>query len=120
MAETGDSMSEHRPILAFASSSKGSIPSGAPQFVPPPHHPSPSRQGERLRPQFSTLKSAFESGRAAATRESTESDPELVIVFDVVGHVDRFVRAVSGVEGLEFLAEVLDEDHSPDLSLIHI
>jgi hypothetical protein len=36
------------------------------------------------------------------------------VVFDLVGTVDAFARAVRHVEGLEFLAEFQDEDAEPD------
>lgn len=107
-------MNDVRPLLAFPPSSKGPIPAGPPQFSPPPHRPSATRQGERLRPQFSALQSAFDSARVTANSETAEADPELVVVFDVVGSIDRFARAASQVEGLEFLAEFIDEDGDPD------
>ncbi len=37
------------------------------------------------------------------------SDPELVAVFDLAGSVEAFIRAVSHIEGLEFLS-YLQED----------
>ena len=36
-------------------------------------------------------------------------DPELVAVFDLAGTVERFLRAASNIDGLEFLSD-LQED----------
>ena len=52
--------------------------------------------------------------RAEASDRTTEPNPELVVVFDLVGTVEDFSRAVSQVSGLEFLAEFEDEDREPD------
>ncbi len=57
---------------------------------------------------------ALEAGRIQATATATESDPELVVVFDLAGTVERFIRAVRDIEGLEFLAEVDDEPYDAD------
>jgi hypothetical protein len=43
-----------------------------------------------------------------------ESDPELVVVFDVAGSVGGFMRAVGQVEGLSFLAEIQEDESDPD------
>lgn len=107
-------MSESRPLLAFPPSTIGHIPAGPPRFIPRPHHPTPARQGIRLTPQFASLKGSIAAGRTNMGASTTESDPELVVVFDVAGSVDRFVRAVSGIEGLEFLAELAEEEQDPD------
>jgi hypothetical protein len=40
-------------------------------------------------------------------------DPELVLVFEVVGTIDEFINAVKRIEGFEYLAE-LDEDGIDD------
>jgi hypothetical protein len=49
-----------------------------------------------------------------AGTETEESDPELVVVFDVAGSVDGFMRAVAQVEGLSFLAEIEEDEGDPD------
>lgn len=76
--------------------------------------PSASRQGVRLTPQFNLLREAFENERALVSDGANEIDPELVVVFDLAGSVDKFRNAVQKVEGLEFLAEYLDEQVEPD------
>lgn len=106
-------MSDPRPILAFPPPTAGPIPAGRPRFGRPTR-PSAERQAQRLAPKFQQLQHAIEQGRALATTATTESDPELVVVFDVAGSVDRFLRATRGVPGLEFLAAMDDGTRDAD------
>jgi Subtilase family len=106
-------MTDVRPLLPFGPPRSGPIPPGVPRPIPRPRVPA-ARQGERLSPQFRALGEAFAAGRMAAGSVPVESDPELVVVFDLAGTVQEFRRAVSGVAGLEFLAELADEDVEPD------
>lgn len=104
-----DRGSETRPLLAFAPPSEGLIPPDLTRrMFPRPRGPGGARQGQRLSPQFEALHQAISAGRAEATETATEPDPEMVLVFDLAGTVAHFARAVTGVPGLEFLAE-LDE-----------
>lgn len=74
-----------------------------------------ARQGQRLSPQFNALAKAFESKRAQlADGHVEEVDPELVLVFDLAGTVENFYNAVNKVEGLEFLAEMIEDAAEPD------
>lgn len=107
-------MTESRSLLAFAPPSSGPIPPARPAFVPPPRRPSPERQGRRLAPQFAALRDALTAGRAETTDATAEPDPELVVVFDLAGTADEFMRAVARIDGLEFLAEVDEDDAEPD------
>ncbi len=107
-------MSDARPLLAFGPPTAGPIPTGSPQFPRPPRGPSPQRQGERLTPQFAALAEALAAQRARTEASTDEQDPELVVVFDLAGTVAEFHRAVAGVAGLEFLAELAEEDAEPD------
>jgi Subtilase family len=107
-------MTEPRPLLAFAPATSGPIPTGRPFFIPPPRRPTAERQGRRLTPQFSALRDALNASRARTAGVTTEPDPELVVVFDLAGSVDRFMRAIAGIDGLEFLAEVAEDAIDPD------
>lgn len=107
-------MSEPRPLLAFADPASGPIPVGSPRNPGRPHHPDPARQGTRIAPQFQILSDALQAGRAELSSDAPGSDPELVAVFDLVGSVDGFLRAVRDVEGLEFLADFVGEGADPD------
>lgn len=52
--------------------------------------------------------------RVSVSDATTEPDPELVVVLDLAGTVEAFSRAVVGVPGLEFLAELEEDDAEPD------
>jgi hypothetical protein len=52
--------------------------------------------------------------RLEAAESTAEPDPELVVVFDLVGTADDFARAVQRIEGLEFLAEFKEDPADPD------
>lgn len=112
MADTGAPAVEGRPLLAFGPPVAGSIPrrDGPPPSPPRVKTPGPRRQGERLAPQFAVLQDALAGQRAQLTASTRASDPELVVVFDLAGTVDGFLRACQGIDGLEFLAD-LQEDH---------
>ncbi len=107
-------MSDGRPILAFAPPTAGSIPAGPPQFPPGPRRPSAAQQGARLTPRFTALSEALDNRRIAASATTAAPDPELVVVFDLAGTVDGFMRAVRDIPGLEFLAEYEEEPREPD------
>jgi hypothetical protein len=112
--DQGRPVSEPRPLLALGPPSSGPIPAGPPAFRPLPRGPSAGRQGQRLTPQFDALQQALAAQRVSAGAETEESDPELVVVFDVAGSVDGFMRAVAQVDGLSFLAEIEEDEHAPD------
>lgn len=110
-------MSEPRPLLAFGPPVVAAIPTlphGSRPSPPQIRGPGARRQGERLTPRFEALQQAMESGRAALGDSPGEPDPEMVVVFDLVGTAEDFARAVSKVPGLEFLAELEDDDAEPD------
>ena len=78
------------------------------------HRPGRQRQAERLLPQFERLQKALEARRARLQTEAHGLVPEEVVVLETVGTVDGFVRAVEKVPGMEWLAEVEEEDLPPD------
>ena len=78
------------------------------------HRPSPERQAERLGPRFALLQEALEARRARLQAEAHDLVPEEVIVLETVGTVDDFIRAVEHVPGMEWLAEVEEEEVPPD------
>jgi len=111
VADAGTPVGDLRPLLAFPTPATGRIPpSEGPNRFRPVKRPSAGRQGTRLTPQFDALRAALDGGHAQLAESTTAPDPELVAVFDLAGAVDRFLRAASGVEGLEFLSE-LQEDY---------
>jgi len=76
--------------------------------------PSRARQEERLTPKFTVLQEALVLRRARLRVEASAVVPEEVIVFETVGSVDNFIVAVRGIEGLEWLGEVEEENIPPD------
>ncbi len=75
--------------------------------------PSARRQGERLAPQFQRLQEALAHRRAELQGSSLGIEPEQVLVLKTVGTVENFIRAVEGIEGLEWLAEYGVEEIAP-------
>ena len=106
---------EHRPLLALGAPELGERSKQGSRVLPRLHHPSVSRQGDRLTPQFRELVDAFDNQRFSISNRSVdEIDPALVLVFDLAGSVENFCNAIDKVEGLEFLSELLDKETEPD------
>ena len=78
------------------------------------HRPSLERQAERLAPRFALLQEVLEARRARLQAEAHDLVPEEVVVLETVGTVDNFIRAVERVPGMEWLAEVEEEEIPPD------
>ena len=108
-------MTSPRPPLSFGAPVAGPIPTGAPRFPGTRiAGPGPARQQQRLGPQFAALQEALQTGRVEVDGETTEADPELVVVFDLAAPVAEFARAAARVPGLEFLLEVDGEEFAAD------
>lgn len=108
-------MTSPRQPLSFGSPTSGPIPAGSPRFAGASvAGPGPARQQQRLQPQFAALQQALQGSRVNVANETTEPDPELVVVFDLAGTVGEFARAASRVPGLEFLLEVDGDDFESD------
>lgn len=115
MADTGPPAVEGRPLLAFGQPATGGIPPrDAPPRIPRVRTPGPGRQGARLAPQFQALQDALAGQRAQLAESTDASDPELVVVFDLAGTVDGFLRACQGIDGLEFLADLQEDQVDAD------
>lgn len=76
--------------------------------------PGGGRQGERLAPQFQTLQQALVAEHTQLAETTEAPDPELVAVFDLAGTVDGFMRACQGIEGLDFLADLQEDQVAAD------
>lgn len=115
MADTGSPVGDARPLLAFGPPETGTIP---PRDGPQPFRrvrtPGGGRQGERLAPQFRALQQALIAENAQLAETTAAPDPELVAVFDLAGTVDRFMRACQGIDGLEFLADLQEDQVAAD------
>ena len=103
-----------RPLLILPSPGEPVIRrkkgSGSGKF----HRPGPQRQAERLSPRFALLQQALEARRARLQAQAHDLVPEEVVVLETVGTVDDFIRSVERVPGMEWLAEVEDEEIPPD------
>src|SRR6266540_3485562 len=115
MADTSQPVGDVRPLLAFGTPLTGTIP---PRETRPPFRPvrtpGPGRQGVRLTPQFQVLRDALAGERAQLAETTGAPDPELVAVFDLAGPVDAFVRACARIDGLEFLADLQEDNVAAD------
>jgi hypothetical protein len=60
------------------------------------------------------LQDALTGQRAQLVDATTASDPELVVVFDLAGTVDQFMRACAQIDGLEFLADLQEDQVDAD------
>ncbi|MGA4236202.1 S8 family peptidase [Ralstonia pseudosolanacearum] len=68
----------------------------------------------RLGPKFQQLQDNFEQRRLQLQAEAPGEDPELVVVFETIGSVDKFLGAVQKVAGLEWLLESEEPGILPD------
>jgi Subtilase family len=76
--------------------------------------PGEARQASRLEPKFERLTAAFEAERLTVADDPGALEPERVLVLEIAGELSDFVRAVQKVEGLEFLAEQLEDKAEPE------
>lgn len=98
------SSNQQLPLLLFPNPSRTDRENLHP--APPKIHlPNAGRQGVRFGPKFSALQSVFESQRLQLQQESPADNPELVLVLETIGSIDRLIGAVGRIEGLEWLME---------------
>src|SRR5438552_11420462 len=78
------------------------------------HYPPAARQSDRLNPQIRLIEAAFETRRAELRTEVGGAEPEKVLVLETVGTITDFMNAVRRIEGMEWLAEVDEEEIAAD------
>lgn len=106
---------EPYPVLALPSPRVGNRGRQSPSVPPTVVGPGSTAQGARLSPKFRELSEALEHRRAELTTDiADEIDPELVVVFDLAGSVQDFKNAIAHIDGLEFLAELLEDETDSD------
>jgi hypothetical protein len=76
--------------------------------------PGAGRQAKRLDPTFARLTQAFNAQRVSAQDDAAAHEPDLVLVLEIAGEIDDFVKALQRVPGLEFLAEQIEDEVEPD------
>ncbi len=118
MAEASSQLNsaDFRSLLPFSPADTGRIPTGAGGGgrLRRPRLPKMSRQGERLAPQFVALQQALAKEAATLTDATDVSDPEYLVMFEIVGAVPGFLRATQGVEGLNFVDDIVGSGIDPD------
>lgn len=110
---------QQRPLLLFPQPSSSEREKRSPGW-PQLHLPAAQRQGERLAPKFGALQSAFNTRRVQLQAIAPTDDPELVVVFETVGSVEKFLGAVKRTPGLEWLLESDEVDLEPDADFFDI
>lgn len=104
-------MAEH-PILIFPNPSRSERlkrTGSAGKFKVP----DVERQASRLAPQFQRLQGAMQEQRPILQGTSLGIQPELTLVLETVGSVERFIYAVKRIPGLEWLGELELTDIEP-------
>lgn len=107
-----------RPLLVWPQARRALDRSKASGGGGRPQGPGATRQGVRLAPKFQALQHDLARQVARLETSPEGADPELVVVFDVVGPIASFQSAVRRISDLEWLAEGLcdDEDAYEDFS----
>lgn len=72
------------------------------------HYPTRTRQIQRIGPKFKRLENTINRQRAILQDTLTGITPEHALVFETVGAIDEFIKAVNKIEGLEWLAEMVE------------
>ena len=96
------------PLLLFsnpASAARSKLGGGAGRVK----FPTFGRQQSRLSPQLATLQAAFDAKRLKLQQSAPTENPELILVFEIAGLIQDFARAVSKIQGLEWLLEWAEE-----------
>lgn len=99
-------------ILTLKKGEPHPIPTGFPKNIQQPQHPSRQKQGERIGPKLQILSEAMEHQRAILQHDVNGIDPEMVLIFEVVGNVTNFIKAAQRA-GMEWLGDT-DSLSEPD------
>lgn len=78
-----------------------------------PHLPTKNQQITRLSPQFEQLQKQFLADKAILANTISGIDPEMVLVIETAGRIDKLQTAISNTTGLDWLAE-WDEEFESD------
>lgn len=104
-----------KPLLIFAKHTvadrnKEKTSFGSPNF----NFPSRKTQKDRLTPQIESMIQSFISDNTAGI------EPEYVLVIETIGKIEDFERAVRAIPGLEWLAEIEQDEIEPDENYFEI
>lgn len=106
-------MATQLPLLVFPRKRDVAPEKGRPAFGTPPHVPGRSRQAERINGQLTALQGSFDRYKASLSETFAGTEPETVLVIEIVGRVEDFKQAIEGL-GLEWLGEWDLTDIEPD------
>jgi hypothetical protein len=104
---------QQRPLLLFpqpTASEREKRPPGRARL----HLPSAQRQIERIGPKFGALQDAFNAKRIQLQATVPNDEPEMVVVFETVGRIEDFVKAVRKISGMEWLLDADEDDIEHD------
>ncbi|MDE5888370.1 MAG: hypothetical protein K2H46_12405, partial [Muribaculaceae bacterium] len=107
-----------KDILTLKKGNAQQIPPGSSKKIPNTPHPSYDRQSERLAPKFQRLSETMDAKRTVLQSDPNGIDPEMVLIFEVVGSVMDFIRAASKI-GMEFMGDCNDYTE-PDADFYNI
>ena len=102
-----------RPIILFPEPESANRSKKNPNFSKK-ITPTFDRQFDRLQPQFSMLRKAFEQKRISIQKSPIGINPDFALVFEVVDSVDNFYIAVKHCEGLDWIFDTTIDDITPD------
>lgn len=105
---------ETYPLLPLPKPSIEDAPPGNPARPPNIVVPAAPQQGQRLGGRFRAVRDVFEGGRGDVREAPDGIGPEEVIVLEIIGSVEDFVNAVRKVPGMEWMAEVQQDEIAPD------
>lgn len=109
-----------RPLLSFSAAQIGPRQHARPNTASRPHKPSADRQGQRLTPQLEALREALIAQDATLSHDAGAPDPDMMVVFEVVDTIDRFVQAALQIQGLEFISDFLEAETDPDADFHYV
>lgn len=96
------------PLIIFPKPKQVPPPKGTPFPPSRPHFPNKQSQISRLTPHFNSL-----ADRGILGESIAGSEPEMVLVIETAGRIDKLQTAIANTPGLEWLAE-WDEEFEPD------
>ena len=102
-----------RPLILFPSPERANREHKNPVFTKT-SNPSYDRQFTRLQPSFNVLNSAFTQKSLKVQRSPVGMNPEFALVFEIIGTVDNFYKAVKKTDGLEWIFDKETEGIEPD------
>jgi hypothetical protein len=106
-------MTEYPLILLPKPTPANRLSAGLPA-VEKPHTPSVDRQKNRLLPKFQELAKSFEQRAVELRDDPSGAEPEMVLVMETAIDFGEFHKAVSKIDGFEWITEEELSDILPD------